>query len=49
MGCRVVYAIVPRRGTLEELANAERHEALQAVQHSMSLEGQAVEHPEKLP
>lgn len=49
MGCRVVYAIVPRQGTLEALANAERHAALQAVQHSMALEGQAVEHPEMLP
>jgi predicted DNA-binding mobile mystery protein A len=49
MGCRVVYALVPRQGTLAELANSGRNEALRSVQHSMSLEGQAIEHPEELP
>jgi len=49
MGCRVVYSLVPRQGSLADLANAGRDEALRSVQHSMSLEGQAVERPEKLP
>jgi predicted DNA-binding mobile mystery protein A len=48
MGCRVVYAIMPTNGMLTDLATTARTETVKAVQQSMSLEGQAVKHPEKL-
>jgi len=47
MGCQVVYAIVPRKGTLADLASAENDQTLRAVQHSMALEDQAIERPDK--
>lgn len=42
MGCRVVYALVPLRGTFDDLANADRDALERAVRHTMRLEGQAV-------
>jgi len=47
MGCRVIYTLVPQQGTLAELARSASEQALRAVQHSMALEGQAVEQPDK--
>ena len=47
MGCRVVYTLIPREGTLADLANSASDTARRTVQHSMALEGQAVEHPRK--
>jgi predicted DNA-binding mobile mystery protein A len=47
MGCRVIYALIPRHGTLADLANSADDRALRAAQHSMALEGQAIEHLEK--
>lgn len=45
MGCELVYAIVPKSGTIEELAEQRaRKEAIArvlAVEHSMALEGQS--------
>jgi predicted DNA-binding mobile mystery protein A len=49
MGCHVVYAIVPNNGTLSEMANAANERNLRAARHSMALEGQAVQHPDKKP
>jgi predicted DNA-binding mobile mystery protein A len=48
MGCRVVYALVPRHGSLSNLARAGEHEALDSVQRTMALEGQAVADPREL-
>lgn len=45
MGCRVVYSLVPRQGTLLELANAADDRIRRAVQHSMALEGQTADEP----
>jgi len=46
MDCELVYAIVPKSGTLRELVqNRARREAdqqVRAVEHSMMLENQAV-------
>jgi predicted DNA-binding mobile mystery protein A len=46
MGCQVVYAVVPKSGTLKELAEkparAEAAKRILAVEHSMALEAQAV-------
>ena len=45
MGCELVYAVIPKSGTLRELAERNaRQEAAQrvlAVEHSMALEAQA--------
>jgi predicted DNA-binding mobile mystery protein A len=45
MGCELVYALVPKSGSLQELAeNPAREEAtkrVRAVEHSMALEAQA--------
>jgi predicted DNA-binding mobile mystery protein A len=46
MGCDVVYALVPRRGTFVDLSNPGGPEELRAANHSMALEGQAVERPD---
>ncbi len=46
MGCRVVYSLVPREGTLTDLANSKNDLARRAVQHSMALEGQIIEDPQ---
>jgi transcriptional regulator with XRE-family HTH domain len=48
MGCRVVYAIVPRTGSLSKLAGAAENAALDSVQRTMALEGQAVANPRQL-
>lgn len=46
LDCQLVYAIVPKNGSLEELvdqrARAKAVENVQAVEHTMSLEDQAV-------
>jgi predicted DNA-binding mobile mystery protein A len=46
MGCKLVYAIVPKAGTLQELrerrARREVEEQVRAVEHMMALENQAV-------
>jgi len=46
MGCKLVYAIVPKSGTLQELREGRaRHEAeeqVRAVEQTMMLENQAV-------
>lgn len=46
MGCKLVYAIVPKSGTLQELregpARHEAEEQVRAVEHTMILENQAV-------
>jgi predicted DNA-binding mobile mystery protein A len=46
LGCRLVYAIVPRTGNVQELAEGRARtkasENVRAVEHSMALEGQAV-------
>ena len=46
LGCQLVYAIVPKNGSFEELveqrARAKAIENVQAVEHTMSLEDQAV-------
>jgi predicted DNA-binding mobile mystery protein A len=45
MGCELVYAIVPKSGTLQELAEkparAEAAKRILAAEHSMALEAQA--------
>jgi predicted DNA-binding mobile mystery protein A len=46
MGCRVVYTLLPIKGTLAELASADADRTLRSVQHSMSLEDQAVKSTE---
>jgi predicted DNA-binding mobile mystery protein A len=47
MGCRVVYTLIPRQGTLADLAGSADDTANRTVQHSMSLEGQAVDRAAK--
>lgn len=47
MGCRVVYTLIPREGTLADLAGSADDTAHRTVQHSMALEGQAIERPDK--
>lgn len=47
MGCHVVYTLVPNLGTLTDIANAANERNLKALRHSMALEGQAVERPDK--
>jgi predicted DNA-binding mobile mystery protein A len=52
MGCNLVYAIVPKSGTIQELAEqrtrdeAARH--VNAVEHTMKLENQAAGNTEQL-
>lgn len=45
MGCELVYAIIPKSGTITELAETpprkEARDRVTAVEHSMALEGQA--------
>jgi len=48
MGCRLVYAIVSRKGSLSMLAGADENDALDSVQRTMALEGQAVANPREL-
>jgi predicted DNA-binding mobile mystery protein A len=48
MGCRLVYAIVPRQGSLSTLARGAENDALDSVQRTMALEGQAVANPRGL-
>jgi predicted DNA-binding mobile mystery protein A len=45
LGCRVVYSLVPRQGTLADLANSSREQTRRAVRHTMALEDQAVDDP----
>ena len=46
IGCQLVYALVPKTGSVESLveqrARAQAEETVRAVEHSMSLEDQAV-------
>jgi|SRR5208337_334132 len=46
LGCQLVYALVPKNGTIQELAEERARtkaaENVRAVEHSMSLENQAV-------
>jgi predicted DNA-binding mobile mystery protein A len=46
LGCRLVYAFVPKSGTIQELAEerarAQASENVRAVEHTMALEDQAV-------
>jgi predicted DNA-binding mobile mystery protein A len=46
LGCELVYALVPKRGNLQELAEDRARttaaENVRAVEHSMALEDQAV-------
>ena len=46
MGCKLVYAIIPKTGTIGDLANERaRNQAsrrVRAIEHSMALEDQAV-------
>jgi predicted DNA-binding mobile mystery protein A len=46
LGCRLVYALVPVRGSVQELseerARARASENVRAVEHTMALEDQAV-------
>jgi len=46
MGCELVYAIVPKSGTLRELVESrgrqEADQQVRAVEHTMMLEDQAV-------
>ncbi len=46
IGCQLIYALVPKTGSVESLAEqrarARAAEAVRAVEHSMSLEDQAV-------
>jgi predicted DNA-binding mobile mystery protein A len=46
MGCQLVYAIVPKSGTLQDLAEKRTRdkaaEDVKAVEHTMALENQAV-------
>lgn len=41
MGCRVVYTLLPRQGSLADLANPHDR----SVRHTMALEGQSVPPP----
>ena len=46
MGCRLIYTLIPREGSLAQLAEAHDSGAHQrSVRHSMSLEGQSVPPP----
>ena len=51
MGCRMVYALVPEKGSLDELrerrAFALAEALLQPADHSMKLEAQGVTEPER--
>jgi predicted DNA-binding mobile mystery protein A len=46
LGCQLVYALVPKRGTIQDLAEERARirasENVRAVEHSMALEDQAV-------
>src|ERR1700733_3307298 len=46
LGCKLVYALVPKSGSIQELlerdARAEAAENVRAVEHTMALEDQAV-------
>src|SRR5208337_1484208 len=46
LGCQLVYALVPRNGSVQELAEerarAKASENVRAVEHTMALEDQAV-------
>jgi predicted DNA-binding mobile mystery protein A len=46
LGCQLVYALVPKRGSIQELAEERTRtnaaENVRAVEHSMALEDQAV-------
>src|SRR5260370_36825963 len=46
LGCKLVYAFVPKRGSIQELseerARAKASENVRAVEHTMALEDQAV-------
>lgn len=46
LGCELVYALVPRSGSMRQLAEqparAKAAESVRAVEHSMALEDQAV-------
>ena len=46
LGCRLVYALVPKSGSIHELAEERARtkaaENVRAVEHSMALEDQAV-------
>jgi predicted DNA-binding mobile mystery protein A len=46
LGCRLVYALLPKRGSIEQLAEegarTKAAENVRAVEHSMALEDQAV-------
>ena len=46
LGCELVYALVPKSGYMQELADerarSNASENVRAVEHSMALEGQAV-------
>src|SRR5215470_6320309 len=46
LGCRLVYALVPKRGSIPDLAEQDARtkaaENVRAVEHSMALEDQAV-------
>jgi predicted DNA-binding mobile mystery protein A len=46
LGCEVVYALVPKSGSIQELAEQRARtkaaESVRAVEHSMALEDQAV-------
>jgi predicted DNA-binding mobile mystery protein A len=48
MGCRLVYAIVPKKGSLSALAGAAENDALNSVQRTMALEGQQIANPREL-
>ena len=46
MGCRVIYTLIPREGSLTQLAESHGPDAHQrTVRHSMALEGQHVPPP----
>lgn len=46
LGCKLVYALVPKSGSIQELseqrARSRASENVRAVEHTMALEGQAV-------
>lgn len=46
LGCKLVYALVPKSGSIQELseqrARSKASENVRAVEHTMALEGQAV-------
>ena len=46
LGCQLVYALVPKNGSIQELAEADIRtkvaENVRAIEHSMALEDQAV-------